>query len=79
MIVSKWDLHWSVKFPQLLAASLTLLFDSYHVLVRYTFIGEVLNGWRAPARSMPSGVHSPSHARKSAPAEAHRIRWRSGA
>jgi hypothetical protein len=56
MIVSKWDLHWSVKFPQLLAASLTLLFDSYHVLVRYTFIGEVL---KAHAIRCPQSIARP--------------------
>lgn len=38
--------HWSVKFPLILAAAMALLFASYHTMVRYTFIGEVLNGKR---------------------------------
>jgi ABC-type multidrug transport system ATPase subunit len=38
--------HWSVKFPLLLSAALALLFGSYHTLVRFTFVGEVLNGRR---------------------------------
>jgi len=38
--------HWSVKFPVLLAVALALLFSSYHYVVRFTFIGEVLNGRR---------------------------------
>ena len=38
--------HWSVKFPIVLTAALVLLFLSYHFLVRFTFIGETLNGRR---------------------------------
>ncbi len=33
-----------MKFPLVLVASFTVLFVSYHFLVRYTFIGAVLNG-----------------------------------
>ena len=51
--VSKWPLHWGLKFPFILFASLALLLLSYHFLVRSTVIGVVLNGrrvWRhAPA------------------------------
>lgn len=39
-------LHWSLKFPVVLGLALTVLFASYHVLVRFTVIGEVLNGRR---------------------------------
>lgn len=39
-------LHWSLKFPVVLAVAVALLFASYHALVRFTFIGEVLNGRR---------------------------------
>jgi ABC-type multidrug transport system ATPase subunit/peptidoglycan/LPS O-acetylase OafA/YrhL len=46
-------LHWTVKFPAILAASLVVLFGSYHYLVRSTFIGQVLNGRRYP-RGVPS-------------------------
>ena len=43
--------HWSVKFPLILSVALVVLFASYHVLVRYTLIGETLNGRRALRRS----------------------------
>jgi peptidoglycan/LPS O-acetylase OafA/YrhL len=46
--------HWSVKFPLILAGAFALLFLSYHHLVRYTFIGAVLNGRKLrPARPRP--------------------------
>ena len=38
--------HWSLKFPLLIAMTLTLLLASYHWLVRFTFIGRALNGKR---------------------------------
>jgi len=38
--------HWSLKFPLVLTVATALLFSSYHSLVRFTFIGEVLNGRR---------------------------------
>lgn len=44
--VSAWPLHWSLKFPFILLASLALLLLSYHFLVRSTAIGVVLNGRR---------------------------------
>jgi ABC-type multidrug transport system ATPase subunit len=43
--------HWAVKFPIVLSAALVLLFASYHFLVRFTVVGEVLNG----RRRHPSG------------------------
>ena len=53
--------HWSVKFPLVLAASFALLFASYHLLVRFTFIGALLNGRRAPR-----GSAAPTLAREAA-------------
>ena len=38
--------HWSVKFMLILAVALPVLFASYHVMVRRTVIGKVLNGRR---------------------------------
>ncbi len=38
--------HWSLKFPIVVITATTLLFFSYHYLVRFTFIGETLNGRR---------------------------------
>jgi peptidoglycan/LPS O-acetylase OafA/YrhL len=48
----RWPLHWSVKFPLILAITTALLLMSYHYLVRATFVGKLLNGRRYP-RSMP--------------------------
>lgn len=44
LITLPW--HWSVKFMLILAAALPVLFASYHVMVRRTVIGKVLNGRR---------------------------------
>ncbi len=43
-------LHWTVKFPLIVAIALGLLLTSYHYLVRPTFIGEILNGRKVPRR-----------------------------
>jgi len=49
--VGRWPLHWSVKYPLVLGLSLAVLFASYHLLVRPTFIGKVLNGRKYPLRA----------------------------
>ncbi len=38
--------HWSVKFPLILIITTALLFWSYEKVIRYSFIGTVLNGPR---------------------------------
>jgi glucan biosynthesis protein C len=38
--------HWSVKFLVIMAVALPVLFAGYHVMVRRTVIGKVLNGRR---------------------------------
>ena len=48
VVVGHWPLHWTVKFPLVMVASLAVLFASYHYLVRATFIGAILNGRRYP-------------------------------
>lgn len=50
LIVLKWPLHWSIKFPLILSAAMSALLLSYHFLVRNTVIGEVLNGRRYGAK-----------------------------
>jgi ABC-type multidrug transport system ATPase subunit/peptidoglycan/LPS O-acetylase OafA/YrhL len=50
VIVGHWPLHWSVKFPLVLAASFAVLFASYHYLVRSTVLGQWLNGKRYPRK-----------------------------
>jgi glucan biosynthesis protein C len=52
VLMMDWPLHWTVKFPILLAATVAILLTSYHFLVRSTFLGKVLNGRRYP-RSTP--------------------------
>jgi peptidoglycan/LPS O-acetylase OafA/YrhL len=46
--MSTWPWPWSVKLVAILGTSLLLLFVSYHLLVRSTFVGETLNGRRYP-------------------------------
>jgi hypothetical protein len=45
--VSRLDWPWPVKFAAVLAITFALTFASYQLLVRYSFIGVVLNGRRA--------------------------------
>jgi ABC-type multidrug transport system ATPase subunit len=49
--------HWSIKFTLIVTVATALLFASYHLFVRPTFIGEVLNGARHPRqRSLSDGA-----------------------
>jgi len=62
VIVGHWPLHWTLKFPLVMAASLAVLFASYHYLVRRSFIGAILNGRRIRATPlMPSASTTPIH------------------
>jgi len=61
VLVGRAPWHWSVKFPLVLTVSFTLLFLSYHYLVRSTFIGQLLNNRRYPRHS-ESGAASPTAA-----------------
>ena len=47
-LVSEVPLHWSIKFPAIVAAALALLLSSYRYWVRPTFLGALLNGRRMP-------------------------------
>jgi ABC-type multidrug transport system ATPase subunit/surface polysaccharide O-acyltransferase-like enzyme len=67
VLLMRVPLHWTVKFPLIVATTLALLLVSYHYLVRSTWIGEVLNGRKYPRRRtkpvtpslMPSRAISP--------------------
>ncbi len=64
VVVGRLPWHWSIKFPLILVASLTLLLASYRYLVRSTFVGQLLNGRRYPravggAATVPSPSASP--------------------
>jgi ABC-type multidrug transport system ATPase subunit/peptidoglycan/LPS O-acetylase OafA/YrhL len=56
--VGHWSLHWGVKYPLILVLSFAVLFASYHLLVRSTPIGLLLNGRRYPWRK-PSSEPAP--------------------
>jgi ABC-type multidrug transport system ATPase subunit/peptidoglycan/LPS O-acetylase OafA/YrhL len=45
---AKLPWHWAIKFPLILAITMTVLLASYHYLVRPTWIGEILNGRKYP-------------------------------
>jgi peptidoglycan/LPS O-acetylase OafA/YrhL len=62
VIVGHWPLHWTIKFPLVMAASLAVLFASYHYLVRSSFIGSTLNGRRIRhTPEMASASNTPIH------------------
>jgi peptidoglycan/LPS O-acetylase OafA/YrhL len=52
--VSRFPWPWEAKFVTVLAIGFALMFASYELLVRHTFIGGVLNGRRRPWRSPKS-------------------------
>ena len=56
---SHWALHWSLKWAMILAVALTLLLLSYQYLVRYSFIGRVLNGPRQRGQLLRETVPLP--------------------
>jgi ABC-type multidrug transport system ATPase subunit/peptidoglycan/LPS O-acetylase OafA/YrhL len=56
--------HWAVKFPVIVGGTLALLFAVYHVAVRRSFIGEVLNGTRHRAGLGPVPLSDDSPARR---------------
>ena len=55
--VSRLDWPWPAKFAAILAVALPLMFASYELVVRHSFIGLVLNGRRVPrsAAMRPEG------------------------
>ncbi|GLR83678.1 acyltransferase family protein [Bradyrhizobium iriomotense] len=54
--VSQLDWPWPIKFVTILAAALVPMLVSYHLLVRFTIIGVVLNGRRAPREAAPAAA-----------------------
>ncbi len=49
--LSQLPWEWWIKYPLILAITFPLLFASYHLFVRYSFIGAILNGRReSPSR-----------------------------
>lgn len=58
--VGDWPLHWGLKYPFIVAASLALLLLSYHALVRSTVIGKLLNGRTIPRRAVAAPAAAPA-------------------
>ena len=58
--VSGLDWPWPIKFGTILLVSLPLMFASYQLLVRYSFIGTVLNGRRERRERTPAVVTADS-------------------
>ena len=56
---SRWALHWSLKWAMILAVALTVLLLSYQNMVRYSFIGRVLNGPRQRGQLLRETVPLP--------------------
>ncbi len=48
VLVAHWQVHWALKYATVLGGSLAILLATYHLLVRPTFIGQVLNGRKYP-------------------------------
>jgi peptidoglycan/LPS O-acetylase OafA/YrhL len=53
------NLHWTIEYTLTLAATMAVLLVSYHTMVRFTFIGAILNGRRHP-RPPSSTVAQPA-------------------
>jgi glucan biosynthesis protein C len=55
-LLRPYDWHWSIKLAIILGGSLPILLLSYHYLVRFSWIGAILNGRRhpRPAKSPPA-------------------------
>lgn len=48
--------HGPIKFAIILAVALPAMLASYHLLVRFTIVGVVLNGRRAPGEPAPAAA-----------------------
>jgi glucans biosynthesis protein C len=46
VLVMNWSLHWIIKFTLIVSVTISVLLLSYRFLVRSTFIGAGLNGYR---------------------------------
>lgn len=48
MLTRPYNWHWSIKFGIMVSGSMLILLVTYHYLVRFTWIGAILNGRRQP-------------------------------
>jgi hypothetical protein len=61
-LLRPYDWHWSIKLAIMIGGSMLILLVSYHYLVRFTWIGAILNGRRHP-RPQKAPPASPEPAR----------------
>ena len=47
-LVRPFDWHWSIKLAIAVGGSMPILLVTYHLFVRFTWIGAMLNGRRQP-------------------------------
>ncbi len=52
VVLAPVPLHWSIKYPVILAVTTAILLLSYHYLVRSSFVGATLNGRRSPRQAV---------------------------
>jgi hypothetical protein len=55
VVLSQLDWPGLIKFAVILVVAIPAMLASYHWLVRFTFIGAILNGRRAVRRVLPQG------------------------
>ncbi len=61
MLTRPYDWHWSIKFGIMISGSMVILLVTYHYLVRFTWIGAILNGRKHPRPcKLPSVEAAPS-------------------
>jgi peptidoglycan/LPS O-acetylase OafA/YrhL len=53
--LSQLDWPGLIKFAVIIVVAIPPMLASYHLLVRFTFIGAILNGRRATRRVLPHG------------------------
>jgi peptidoglycan/LPS O-acetylase OafA/YrhL len=58
--VATLDWPWPVKFASLLAVAFAVMFASYQLAVRHSFIGAMLNGRRMPRRPQTMAASQPA-------------------
>ena len=58
-LISRWNLHCSLKLTLLCLTTFAFLLLTYRYLVRYTIIWTMLNGRKSRPSSVPSPLHGP--------------------
>lgn len=60
VLMMQWNPHWSIKFISIIIIATALLLVSYHYLVRFTYVGEILNGRRRRRTRIPKSLSNHS-------------------